>query len=285
MKLVIDSNCLQSQALQAYLSRSTSNVAVLTDYAAMEAYKGDTLASIFRSMEILAQFPRQVIVLKGTRAACSQRGRPARLQRRLIDRVQTDEFPAYVRHLAAARNGHHGLQAQLLDHGREATAHLDRMLIDAETTGEAIQGISTIFSKDERACIRRGETPPRETVNKIVKNVLTVAGQAFGQHPDAKFIPGYSELSNTFIFRAALCTYLLALDWAAHGGVKDAAPERLRNDFVDMNFAAYATYFDGLMSSDKKTIRLHTEARVWLLALFGCELPSGLGYSGAANDA
>jgi len=56
---------------------------------------------------------------------------------------------------------------------------------------------------------------------------------------------------------------------------QDAKAETFRNDFVDMNFAAYATYFDGLMSADAKVRRIHAEARVWLTALFGCELPSG----------
>lgn len=61
---------MQSDGLRAYLSESVENQAVLTDYAAMEAYKGDTLLSIFASMEILAAYSGQVIVLKGTQAVC-----------------------------------------------------------------------------------------------------------------------------------------------------------------------------------------------------------------------
>jgi len=48
---VVDTNCLQSEALRAYLSASAHNYVILTNYAAMEAYKGDTLKSIYRSME------------------------------------------------------------------------------------------------------------------------------------------------------------------------------------------------------------------------------------------
>jgi hypothetical protein len=47
MQKIVDSNFLQSDALRAYLSASTDNYAVLTDFAAMEAYKGDTLAWIY----------------------------------------------------------------------------------------------------------------------------------------------------------------------------------------------------------------------------------------------
>src|SRR6266851_566608 len=88
-RMVVDSNVLQSDLLRAYLSKSSDNFAVLTDYAAMEAYKGDTLASIFKSMAILADFPRQVIVLKTTGVLCGLSGRRAGLQRRMIDDEQT----------------------------------------------------------------------------------------------------------------------------------------------------------------------------------------------------
>jgi hypothetical protein len=33
-----------------------------------------------------------------------------------------------------------------------------------------------------------------------------------------------------------------------------------------MNFAAYATYFDGLLSADAKIRRIHAEVRIWLMA-------------------
>ena len=278
MKLVIDSNRLQSEELLNFLARSKSNVAVVTDYVAMEAYKGNTLDSIFKSMKVLASFPAQVVVLKGTRAVCGLRGRDAGLQRRLIDEAQTKEFPVYIKHLEQARHGNAHLRQQLLDLGLEATSHFDRLLDDAKSTGEVIKDIATLYSKEERATIRKGEIPPQETVDKIVKNVMTIAAQLFGSHPNAGRFPSYMELRNTYIFRASLCTYLLVLDWISVGGADKATAKRLRNDFVDMHFAAYATYFDGLMSDDRKTAKLHAEARVWLMALFDCRLPSGVGY-------
>jgi len=278
MKLIIDSNKLQSDDLRAFLTKSKSNFAVLTDYAAMEAYKGDTLASIFKSMAVLSEYPEQVIVLKGTRAACAKRGRLAGLQRRLIDEEQTRGFSEFVENLRHAERGHLSLQEQLLDHGKEATAHLDRMLSDAETTASVIEDIAGQYSKEERRLVRAGEALPRAIVDKIIQDVLCLAAQAFHKHSDVRLVPEHHELGNTFIFRSALCIYLLMLDWGARGGARDARPAKFRNDFVDMNFATYATYFDGLLSADAKIRRLHGELRIWLIALFGCQLPSGLGY-------
>lgn len=278
MKLVVDSNQLQSDTLRAYLSKSKSNFAVLTDYAAMEAHKGNTLASIYKSMAILSDFPDQVIVLKSTRIVSGLRGRRAGLQRRLIDEVQTKGFPIYISHLRQAQRGDHRLEQQLLDLGIEATSHLDRMLADAQTTGSTIDDTAKLYSREERTAIRLGNHYPPSLVDKTINNVMHIAGHAFREHPNVRSLPTYAELPNTYIFRVALCTYLLALEWGANGGARNVAPAKLRNDFVDMNFAAYGTYFDGLLSADAKVQRIHAEARVWLRALFDCELPGGFGY-------
>jgi hypothetical protein len=81
-RIVIDSNFLQSDGLRGYLADSPANYAVITDYAAMEAYKADTLDMLYRSMEILGEFPRQVIILKGTQAICGLLPAPRRGARR-----------------------------------------------------------------------------------------------------------------------------------------------------------------------------------------------------------
>ena len=44
---------------------------------------------------------------------------------------------------------------------------------------------------------------------------------------------------------------------------------------VDVNFAAYATYFDDLLTDDEKTIRIYDKARLFLWRVFGCQI-SGL---------
>src|ERR1700730_4626216 len=113
MRMVVDSNYLQKEKLRSYLAASTDNYAVLTDYAAMEAYKGDTLTSIFHSMAIVADYPKQVIILKATPIICGLTGREAASQESLIDESLTRGFPEYCHHLIAAKGGDPFLQQQL----------------------------------------------------------------------------------------------------------------------------------------------------------------------------
>jgi hypothetical protein len=130
-RTVIDSNALQSQELQAHLASSKDNFAVINDYLAMEAYKGNTMVSIFRSMKILTQFPHQVIILKPTGKICGLRGGRAGLQRRMIDERQTREFPKFCQALRAAELGNVRLQREILENGRAASRHMDRILASA----------------------------------------------------------------------------------------------------------------------------------------------------------
>lgn len=276
MRKVIDSNQLQSKNLLSYLSKSSSNFAVLTDYAAMEAYKGNTTTSIFKSMEIISDFPKQAIVLKSTRVICGLNGCGVGLQKRFIDNNQTREFAKFAHNLNLAKTGNQGLINQLLEHGKEATAHFSKMLGDANSIGIAIDDIANLYTKDERRLIRTQQPYTAKMIDRIVKAVIQVAGDTFKNHPSVRVLPSYQHLPNTFIFRLALCTYLLALDWAASGSARNANAATLRNDMVDMNFAAYGTYFDGILSDDAKVVRIHQEARLILSALFKCHLHDGI---------
>ena len=260
MRIVVDSNFLQSERLRKYLSKSPANYAVLTDYAAMEAYKGNTLASIYLSMEILSQFPNQVIILKGTPKICGLKPRNAGLHQRMIDARQTAEFSDYCKKLKAARNGDRALEEALLHHGREATCHMDRMLADAVNIPSVFAKVAGIYTGTELKIFRTDAHFSDDVFYKFIWHVMVIAAFFFRDHPKVKRLPNFSELPNAFIFRSALCAHLLFIEWVSVGSPSKIKPERMRNDLVDINFAAYATYFDGLFTEDRKLNRLYKDA-------------------------
>lgn len=274
MRKIIDSNQIASEALESFLSSSPANQAVLTDYVAMEAYQSAG-QGVFRSFGVLGKYPRQVLILKNTQTVCGLSGRGRGLQKRLIDARQSREFPTYIANLRKAERGDERYLQAVAEHRRLAAAHLDRMRADAQTTAAVIRDIYNLYSKEERSALRKGEGYPLGTIQKVVRQIFEVTGQSFSDHPRVDQLPEYAELANTFIFRYSLCNYLLVLDWISHGGFKDAKPEKLANDAVDMIFVAYATYFDGLLTADGKVARLHQEVRLWLSGVFECQLPGG----------
>lgn len=273
MKCVIDSNQLQTQNLRAFLARSSENIAVLPDFVAMEAYKGDPLKTIFKSMSVLSEFPCQVLILKGSAKVCALNGRRKGLQRRLVDEGQTRGFPLYVRHLRAAEAGDVRLQSQIRELGRFANEHLDKMRDEAKDIRRAIEVLGSRYTKQERAVLRANEYTP-DLIDEIVRTVIEMTGLMFQDSSLTLKRPTYQELPNTFMFRVTFAMYLLGLRRIAQGGFSGLSDEKLRNDFVDMMLVAYGTYFDGLISSDRNVVFMFQEMSLLLSSLFDADVPS-----------
>ena len=268
VRKVVDSNALQSPSLRAYLSESVNNFAVLTDYASMEAHKGDTLASIFESMALLAEFPKQVIVLKTTDVVCGLSGRRARLQCRLIDEDQTLGFPQYCRRLYAIKLDDVSARRQLLELGRMADEQMARVLAGAASMPDAVQKTAARFTETELKILRNRAPFTAPLIRKVLENVLALTHVLYSRHPRRTVVPDVDELPNTFLFRSALCMLVWTLDRIAMGGLPKATKaENIRNDLVDMNFATYATYFDGLLSNDQRLLRNYETAAFALDAI------------------
>jgi len=264
MKKVIDSNFLQSEALRAYLLKSPTHHVVLTDYAFMEAYKADTLFILYRSMEILSQYPKQVIVLKGTLIVGGLSGRSAQLQKRLIDVRGTRGFPDYCKELLAAQRGNQELQAHLLYKAHAARDQMDRIAVNAEEFRPVLEAITDLFTDEEQKILRTGSPYTAKMGEKMISHICLMAAFLLKKHPTGVKMPNAREVRNTFIFRLALCMHLLAHRWISVGGVGSTKVAKIRNDFVDVSFAAYATYFDGILTDDKKLKEIYAKA-VFLL--------------------
>jgi hypothetical protein len=272
MRKVVDSNFLQSDRLRDYLSTSPTNFAVLTDYAAMEAYKDNTLVSIYRSMAILAEYPAQVIVLHGTQHACSLTGDGRDYWRRMIDDDQTQGFAGYCSLSNRAQRGDAFVQRELLELGREATAQMERMLNDARGMAAALDGIAATYTPEELRQLRRAKYT-EALVDKTSRHVMMMAAMMLADHPTMPSFPDAKEAPDRFIFRIALCMLLLGLRWISVGGAANVSAQRLRNDLVDINFAAFATYFDGLLTADDKLTSIYLEAKIWLERIFSIRGP------------
>lgn len=274
MKYVVDSNQLQTERLRAFLTGSSHNLVVLPDFIAMEAYKGEPLKTIFKSMSILSDFPEQVLILKGSAKVCGLSGRRKGLQRRLIDDEQTRSFPEYTRALRLPEAGNPRLQSQILELGKSANEHLDKMRDEALNIRGAIEILGSHYTKEERAALRMREEYNSELIDKLVRTVMEMTAMIFRDSPLVRRPPSYTELPNTFIFRVTFALYLLGLSRFSQGGFGELSPEKLRNDFVDMMLVAYGSYFDGLLSSDKNVNYMYQETCLLLASLFDAEIPS-----------
>lgn len=168
LRVVIDSNRLQSDDLRAFLQVSPNNFAVLTDYAWIEAYKGNSLVSIQKSMGVLKDFPQQLIVLKSTRAICGIEPGPTRMASGMAGKGR--EFHQTVTGLAQAQAGDPAAIAQIVGHGESADRQMAKLLADAVDLPVVFQEmLRTYFTREEIAHIRAGRPHTLDLVRKVLE--------------------------------------------------------------------------------------------------------------------
>lgn len=247
-QLVVDSNCLQTEKLREFLSKSTCNMVALTDYAAMEAYKGDTLTSLPKSMSVLMKFPHQVAVLRPTGIVCGLGGRAAGLRRRLIDQRQTREFHKWCDNLRQARTG----QPEILEHlqrlGKTADNQMLRIEEDAAALPEIMAAMTKEFSPTELAVLRKRQ-PISDALNeKLMRSVIMLAYTFFKGHPNTTYRPPrIKTMGNTFFYRLAVVSHMWFLRWLKDGACTTLPPSKIRNDVIDLNFVTFATFLTAFL--------------------------------------
>ncbi len=88
---------------------------------------------------------------------------------------------------------------------------------------------------------------------------------------DLKFdpLPTADNALFSFTFRYAVCAYAMSLKWVADSGYATVKVEKLQNDYIDMVYAAYATFFDGIITHDGKLREIYGLACWMLKSVFG----------------
>jgi len=257
LRKVVDTNYLKSAELKEYLAKPGNHI-VIPDLVLMERLRGGDLEPICQRLELLMQHPKQVLVLKTTHAVAGLRKRRRRgLQRRLVDKEQTQGFEEFCKKLELARKGDNELRKQFAEKCKLAAADLAEMAKGQDTYAANLAEHAKKYSEAELDILQKGKPITAELLRKIKGNILDLAQALFEEHPYFKKLPAVKQLPNAFLFRYAISGYIVALRRIKEGGANGASAEKIRNDLVDAMIAAYATYFDGLSSGDQKAKEIH----------------------------
>lgn len=273
MHLVIDSNQLQTDRLRRFFQQSRQNRAVLTDFLGMEGYNGDK-KSYFRWLEVLAEFPDQVIVLKGSAEVMRLSGRPSGLLRRMIDVRATKDFaPQHLETVRVAKAGDEDSLAQVGELRRFASEHLAKMETEAADIRNSMDVLGGMYSNEERALIRERKPYTEAMLEKLTQNLFSIVATMLGTSERGRSFD--RDIKNTLAFRVALAMYVLMLHRTAAGSISEMSPGRLKNDFVDMILVAYGTFFDGVLTADVRLKDLYDEVAILLFGLYGAFIADG----------
>lgn len=262
MKLVVDSNALRSDQLRAFLKARRSNLAILIDYASVEAYKKNPLITVQRSMEILGEYPKQVRVLRSTGLIARQDSRKPKYVRRMVWDKYTKTFALHSASLPYIESGEPDMVEGAMRLHAKARELVDQMA--PERFREFHEATTELFDPIQHSEIRKGRRSPG-TLFQMLEMAAHVAAY---QLSDDTVFRDYklSEVINHFAVRHVLAKIILSQHWIRDGcpSVKDV---RLQNDQIDAVFATYGTYFNGLMTADQPAARLHNDLRDCLTAL------------------
>jgi hypothetical protein len=257
-RVIIDSNRLQHDDLRDFLTRSVQNLAVLTDYAWMEAYKGNSIKSIQRSMSVLKDFPSQVVILKGTKAVCTLDPSAPGIAKRMQWPSKNGDFTQTVSGLQRAAAGHHGALSAIVEHGQAADRQMQTLLEDMAGLPKAFGDmVDTLLTKDDVVAIRARRPHSVDLVQKMLDIAEQIAIRFYAAHPLKPRRPTLRARFDAFIYRFALGAVLYLVEWIAEGSQVKKAAEKFRNDTIDINFAVYGTYFNGVMSGDRRVQSLY----------------------------
>jgi hypothetical protein len=179
----------------------------------------------------------------------------------MIDHSQTTAFPDFCSALwDPARKSQ--VDRLITRRAAESAQHMALLLDDCKYIPEIYGRISNEFTRGELLEIRQRRPFRRGTQFKLLDAMFEESRRLYlATDVEEHFWPKtVGDAVNSYPFRYAVCLMLHYMRW-----VRDGHPQRsvqkLRNDIVDVNTAAFATFFDGLLTRDGKLKGIHAEAR------------------------
>jgi len=280
MRVVIDNNQISGPQLEAFLRASPSNRAVVTDWLWMEAYKSGSLEGVYKSVSVLAKFPRQVVVVKNSSMCmCTRVG--SQMANRLIWREIQQTFPTFITEVQAAQAGDSLMQGYVRSLCERARDRMSEMLEDAPNILERQKIIFDNMKSSDIETIRGRRDAEPEVLIRLTQMAIEIADAHRSGLRDA-VRPKAKDMLNDFGFRLGVALVCWFVEWVRTGSPKGLKPEKLRNDYVDAMISIYGTYFNGVMTGDGK-LRKHHVVNRHLLSLIGARLPPAYGFE--SNEA
>ncbi|WP_441258933.1 hypothetical protein AB7008_13180 [Bradyrhizobium sp. 521_C7_N1_3] len=181
-RFVVDKNMLEDSQdlgakhpLRAWLAASKEHIVVVTDYAHLEMLKGNALKNILKSTEILAEFPKQVHIVKPITAVSALKGKEKGRKKRMTSGRGTKSFRRWCNRRWRAAVGDKRFERSILRNGERASMQFADMLENMKGFADNIKDATKEFTK-KVGLARVGQElkltlQRREVTSSVVVNV------------------------------------------------------------------------------------------------------------------
>ena len=266
MRVLIDTNSLESPELRVFLNAGPDNIAVLPEHTTAEIFKPRTLDAVFANHAILCAFPKQILVLHTNLHAIKVDARAPAITNRFIDLRTTKAFPAFCTMLDEARDGDIGYRLQLRKRQKWAAERANAVENAMGDLSETLAQVREHFTAHQLRLIGAGKTIPPEARQMILDISTAVAEDMARNGPGRAPVPPPPHRYNHFGWRWSLCDVINIIRLIGDGAQRRAS-DKSRNDHFDNVFAAFGTYFNGVMTDDKRLLAAQAIARLILRSL------------------
>ena len=251
----------QFQEVRSYLESSKKNFLIITDFLVHECMQGNAIRNFVSDFEQLVPYVEQLIVLKPTFSILRLRPRSEGLHQRLFCHEQTNILKHYLANTVSNIKSS-GPTERFQQFANSSQLKFNLLLERADEMYLLLDGLIESFPKEELRKIRSGGDISRQFADHLFEKVAEFAMTTF---PEGMRLPNMPHVLYSFPYRYAIAYVNLALDWRLNsGGIKNAKPEVVRNDAIDLTYVTYSTFFDGLLSNDGRVLRVSRETNKWL---------------------
>lgn len=259
MKKILDVNFIKSdEKLKKYLSNK-SNILVAIESLQKEVFKGDK--AFEGSLKKMHEYADQLIFLRKTSAIYRQ----AKSVGFFEDKKGTKDFRYASKFY---RENLHSLDPKLQETMRELKKDAENGLLyhdkNVKIFTENVENLSKSFTEQELKILRKN-LPVTESMKKKVIEFIFLISESLHQQHCVTF--DKKTPKNSFILRYSIALFFLTLNYVKLGKDKNEniRKDRIRNDIIDLEYATFATFFDGLLSDDEQMNTIYKSTKKWLL--------------------
>lgn len=252
--MVIDQNYLRDSHLEELLALTSDFAFVLPDVALMEMCKSNLWKTTMnRSLKILSGSPRKVHVSIGISEAFKfEVSNYQSVNGHLFNREITRAFRDLLNEVALNKDGERieAIDRRIVQvqenlrkdelNDNENKIRLKKMMDLLKLTPESLKDLraNRIAQQDKLSAIK-------EYAPLLLEEFFRQAG--FPKNKARRFLNEKPMILRFMYSRIWLC-----LNWKEKGGLETVVSEKITNDYLDHDYILTATFFDGILSKDKR---------------------------------
>lgn len=252
---VIDINMLQCEELGHWLAANTSHIAILTDFAMVEIWACKSDENTLMSFSIIKKFPSQVLKMYDCNTL--RRGDDYRKLSDVIDIDQTESLRLFM---GLINTGYRNGEIQEMIHWNRVAAL--KKLIELEAGTRLNRGVIETIGDKIRPFVtgRTTDGVPEFAGNgmrRIKSIVFSLASEFHKQSVKMglrSYLPNIESSFEARFAAAAVSSMVLRL---CNGSFAEIGIKKARNDIVDCNHMACASYFNGFQTRDDFALHVY----------------------------